>query len=247
MELENIRVALRPRNPWEAIDLGFNLVQQHAWPLYRLWISWLAIPLLLLYTLLPVAWVLLVLWIFRPLLDTALVFFFSRSVFGEQPSWRDCIKQLPNWLFSRRLWYGFLWLRLSTERATSLPVWLLEGRQERRSRLRLLGRGYAGKSTYLTFLCSSIEWVLYCSSFFLLWLFIPEPYMGAVGDYLWDALSGESDNFWFNVLVDVFGVLCFAIVEPFFIASGFALYINRRSELEAWDLELKFRKMAADA
>ena len=30
-------------------------------------------------------------------------------------------------------------------------------------------------------------------------------------------------------------------VEPFFVASGFAMYLNRRVELEAWDVEQELR------
>jgi hypothetical protein len=35
------------------------------------------------------------------------------------------------------------------------------------------------------------------------------------------------------------------LIEPFYIAANFGLYINRRTQLEAWDIELSFRKMAA--
>ena len=31
------------------------------------------------------------------------------------------------------------------------------------------------------------------------------------------------------------------LIAPFYVASGFSLYINRRIELEAWDIELQFR------
>jgi hypothetical protein len=34
------------------------------------------------------------------------------------------------------------------------------------------------------------------------------------------------------------------MVEPFYVAGGFMLYLNRRTELEAWDVELGFRRLA---
>jgi len=41
------------------------------------------------------------------------------------------------------------------------------------------------------------------------------------------------------------GVTCYliavAILEPFFVGAGFAMYLNRRVELEAWDIEQEFR------
>ena len=33
-----------------------------------------------------------------------------------------------------------------------------------------------------------------------------------------------------------------ALLEPFYVASGFAMYLNRRVELEAWDIEQEFRR-----
>jgi thiosulfate reductase cytochrome b subunit len=30
-------------------------------------------------------------------------------------------------------------------------------------------------------------------------------------------------------------------LEPFYVASGFAMYLNRRAELEAWDIEQELR------
>jgi hypothetical protein len=32
-------------------------------------------------------------------------------------------------------------------------------------------------------------------------------------------------------------------VEPLYVASGFALYLNRRTQLEAWDIDLTFRRL----
>ena len=34
-------------------------------------------------------------------------------------------------------------------------------------------------------------------------------------------------------------------LEPFYVASGFAMYLNRRAELEAWDIEQEFRRAFA--
>ena len=34
-----------------------------------------------------------------------------------------------------------------------------------------------------------------------------------------------------------------SLIAPFFVASGFSLYLNQRTLLEAWDIELIFRRM----
>ena len=35
-----------------------------------------------------------------------------------------------------------------------------------------------------------------------------------------------------------------SLMEPFYVAAGFALYLNRRTVLEGWDIEIAFRRMA---
>jgi hypothetical protein len=33
-----------------------------------------------------------------------------------------------------------------------------------------------------------------------------------------------------------------AFLEPFYVAAGFGMYVNRRVALEAWDIEQEFRR-----
>ena len=35
------------------------------------------------------------------------------------------------------------------------------------------------------------------------------------------------------------------LLEPFYVAAGFAMYLNRRTELEAWDVEQELRRAFA--
>jgi hypothetical protein len=35
-----------------------------------------------------------------------------------------------------------------------------------------------------------------------------------------------------------------ALVEPAYVAAGFALYLGRRTVLEGWDIELEFRRLS---
>jgi hypothetical protein len=37
-----------------------------------------------------------------------------------------------------------------------------------------------------------------------------------------------------------------AFLEPFYVAAGFGMYLNRRVELEAWDIEQEFRRAFAE-
>ncbi len=39
--------------------------------------------------------------------------------------------------------------------------------------------------------------------------------------------------------------LAVLLIEPFYVAAGFAMYLNRRAELEAWDIEQEFKRAFA--
>jgi len=47
-----------------------------------------------------------------------------------------------------------------------------------------------------------------------------------------------------GLILNIFAFISLSIIEPFYVASGFSLYLNRRTHLEAWDIELKFRSLA---
>ena len=64
-------VVLRPRGHWEAMDLGFALVQRWWRPLYRNWIAF-SLPIFLLLNLMPLVpfWLAaLILWWLKPFFD----------------------------------------------------------------------------------------------------------------------------------------------------------------------------------
>ncbi len=47
---------------------------------------------------------------------------------------------------------------------------------------------------------------------------------------------------WFHFVNAAFYILAITISEPVYVASGFTLYLNRRVELEAWDIEMDLRR-----
>ncbi len=48
-----------------------------------------------------------------------------------------------------------------------------------------------------------------------------------------------------EVLGDLSYLVALSLIEPLYLASGFTLYLNRRTELEGWDIEIVFRQLAA--
>jgi len=48
---------------------------------------------------------------------------------------------------------------------------------------------------------------------------------------------------WLEHLSNLFYALLLCVWEPVYVACGFSLYLNRRTALEAWDIELQFRRL----
>ncbi len=237
MKQDDLVFVARPRRPWEAVDLGVRMAQVWWRPLIGAWLL-LAVPVLLILWLLPVpdAWVPWLLWWLKPVFERPLLFILSRAVFGVVPGWRVLISQLPQLMSSQ--WFASLtWRRLSPTRCYDLPVLLLEGLdgKERRQRLSVLHREQASQATWLTLLGVHLEALLAGSMMLLVGMLLPDI---LAGDWL-DLVLTQ------NELLHILMLVGMALVAPFYVAGGFALYLNRRIELEAWDIDLVFRRLAA--
>ncbi len=241
MQLEKVSVEIRPRNPWEAMDLGVSMVQQWWRPVYRTWFTVL-LPLVLVLQLIfydNLFLAALVLWWLKPLLDRMLLHIYSHTVFGDAPSVRDTLRALPRLMLTGLFWHLTL-LRLDPARSFRLPVMQLEGLsgKERRERYRVLARRGSSHAHGLTVICLHLESFIMLGLLGLLYLLVPQG---------WDfnpfkAITDSS--IWGQVLWNVLYVLPLSLIEPAYVAAGFALYLNRRTELEGWDIELKFRRLA---
>jgi len=56
-----------------------------------------------------------------------------------------------------------------------------------------------------------------------------------------EVIAGDGTTF-FGITFPVSYALAIFLIEPFYVAAGFAMYLNRRAELEAWDIEQEFRR-----
>ncbi|HSO05868.1 MAG TPA: hypothetical protein VLW45_01400 [Pelomicrobium sp.] len=243
MEIDRLSVAVRPRRDWEAMDLGFRLARACAGPLF---VSFLAVlvPVTLLIALAMFSapeYAPLVLWWLKPLLDRAPLHVLSRAVFGEVPTVRETLRALP-----KAAWNGLIasltWRRIHSRRSFVLPVWQLEGQRGSswRARVGILSRRAGGGATWLTIACLHLELALNIGFYGLLWLLLPQ----SIELDLRGVFTGAQPQ-WFEFVELAFYAAAVAIIEPFYVAAGFALYLNRRTLLEGWDLEIAFRRMAA--
>lgn len=240
MDLDKIRVAVRPRNASEATDLGF-VIARHWWrPLLLSWLM-VAMPLSVLFHFVcyQAPWLTgILIWWFKPLYEQAPLYILSRALFAEKTSMKEVLKNFRS--ITGKQWFANLtWRRLTPRRSFNAPVSLLEGLKgkDRRARIAVL-HGSRPSGGWLTFICIHLELVIYLSLFFLLALFIPEEM-----DVDLSGLIG-GDMFWMMVVQNIFYLVAIAIIAPFYVAAGFSLYLHRRIELEAWDIELGFRQLA---
>jgi len=242
VRLDAIAAELRPRTAWEATDLGAAMVRHGFGPVYRAWLA-LALPLFVaLHLLCWGHWHLIpwLLWWFKPLLDRPPLYVLSHALFGALPDRRRFWRELPG-LLRRQTLAALTVRRFDPARSFSLPVTQLEGLsgKNRRQRLRDLGQPGRGPAIWLTVVCANLEIALDLALILLVWMLIPE----FVALEFFDLVDDSSA--WGQLWLNVVGFCGMSLVEPFYVAAGFALYLNRRTWLEAWDLELGFRRLAA--
>ncbi|MFN8010180.1 MAG: hypothetical protein U0P81_02130 [Holophagaceae bacterium] len=241
MRVEDLQVAVRPRRPFEAVDLGFALLRRHAGAVYAPLLA-VALPLAVLVLLAfwkapfwgLVAWR----WL-KPLLDRVPVHVLARATFGQVPAPRQTLRDL--WRGPKTgLLAGLLWRRLAPARAMALPAHQLEGLKGKafRQRWTVLARSGGGAASALLLICLAFELVAWASLVLLLAILLPADLH--VADWLLEAETSLGGPRCLLVL----HVAATLLVEPFFAAAGFALYLNRRTALEGWDIELAFRRMA---
>jgi hypothetical protein len=245
VQLDRLAVQLRLRNPWEAVDLGFAMVRTWARTVYAAWLT-LFLPLCALALLaLPWQWAVALVWWLKPALDRVVLHVVGAGVFGDLPGLRDTLRALPRAL-TPGLIASLTWYRFFLVRSFNLPVWQLERQTgaDARQRRRQLHRRTSGHAVWLTVACGLFELVLALSGIMLFDLLAPVLHSD---DFQLFQVFTWKDRSVQGLVVCMMILAAMAIVEPFYVAGGFALYLNRRTALEGWDLEVALRRMGERA
>lgn len=245
MRLTEASVIIRPRRPWEALDLGVLIARRHAALLMGSW-ALVSLPVLGLLSLLlwqHPGWAIFLFWWLKPAFERLPLYILSRALFGHTPTLRSSLSALPG-LLKPQLLASLTWRRLSPTRSFALPVLLLEGLagQARRERLAVLERTESNAAGWLTLVGMGIEAAFYLGLASLLYLMLPQPWLENLD---WQELIGQAEesSLWLEHLSNLFYALVLVFWEPIYVACGFTLYLNRRTTLEAWDVELAFRSL----
>lgn len=249
MRLEQLTVRLRARSAWEAVELGMALVRRHA---AAIWRPWLLVTLPVFALLNAAAWVFdlfwlaaLLMWWLKPVFDRIPLYVVSRAVFGSVPGVRETLRAQGRWGRTPMLHY-LSWRRFSPVRSLYLPIDLLEGVDGERLRQRrsVLGGMAYGNAALLTLVCLHFESALVLGCVVAVAMYLPVDYLPDSFQAAW-ALIGEQPAAWMKLTWNAFLWLGASVVEPFFVGAGFGLYLNRRTQIEAWDVEIAFRKLRA--
>ena len=248
MRPDALAVEIRTRTHWEALDLGLALVQTYWRNLYAAWFV-VVLPVFLLalaltYLSSDYVYGTLLLWWLKPFYDRALLHVLSHAVFGETINWRGLLRALPGLLRHSSLFRALTLGRFTPRRSFRLPIWQLEGvtGQTRYRRLNAL-KGNGAFS--LLFACSAFEMILLFGMLGLLFIMLPSEFIPSQLDAFSDLFTTDEAPLWFAVIYSLAYLIAISVIEPFFVAAGFTLYLNRRTELEGWDIELGFRTLAA--
>lgn len=240
MQVEAFAIRMRQRGPMEAADLGVRLCQSAARSVFVCYLA-VALPVIAFslasFEIAP--WIATVaLWWMKPWLDRAILFVLSRAAFGQTTALRDL------WASQRQVLWGQLLRTLTTRRLSpwrsfTQPVYQLEGLTGSRLRKRVaqIRTGRSGSALLITGAYNLAEIAVIGSLLSLVFWFAPAGSAPELSEFFQPG-AGDAVQFAFALAYAIAVVL----IEPFYVASGFAMYLSRRVDLEAWDIEQEFRR-----
>lgn len=248
MQIDQLTVALRARNPWESFDLGVALARHTGINLYAAFVlPYLGFALLVNLA----AWghpavAMLIVWWCKPVFDRIALQVLAQSVFGATPGWRATLvnwKQIPRTGLFHSLGIG----RFDFARSFHLAVPQLEGQRgaARRERIAVLDKKARSYAVWLSIVVVHFAYVLLLGFDGLLKMISPDgvQFSLRLGDYF--SFGANEPSLVSQYLFNAAFALAECVLEPLYVASGFSLYLSRRTALEGWDLEIAFKRMSA--
>jgi hypothetical protein len=239
VQLEALALRLRPRTPFEAADLGIRLCQATLRSVYLCY-AFVAVPVLILAisSYQVAAWLpWLLIWSAKPWLDRTILFVLSRAAFGVATN------PLDVWRAQRRVWWRhilFTWTvrRLSPWRSLTEPVYQLEDLSIFRSspRIRQIRRRTMPTAAMMTLAFGFCELALSFALLSLVFWLAPVDRTPELDEIF----AGDAPSL-LKLSLPLSYAITVLFLEPFYVAGGFGMYLNRRAELEAWDIEQEFR------
>ncbi len=245
MHLQNLEVELKHRTHYAAIDVGSLIAQRYFWHLFAGWLV-IALPTFIGAWFLPgLFWPLFLLWFCKPLYERIPVKVVSKVIFGERAKWHE----LPPSVLSADMLVWNSIFRLCPGRSFLTPIATLEGlpvgQGAIRARRTTLKPKMLGSYLLIHLGCFFMELALIVFLIFVAITFTNTFGTSPASNFLniLEVLNWlVNTNLGQHVTLSAF-FLAYGVVAPFYVCGGFALYLNRRIELEGWDLEVGFRQL----
>jgi hypothetical protein len=190
---------------------------------------------------------LILFWWGKPAGSRLVLFELSRRLFGEEPTWKSVWREIPG-AWWRRFFYRFMWLRFSPLLPLTLPVEELEGLRGKPYRLRCgqIARRGGGAALWAFFISEVMAVWLGLGIFGLLFMLLPEgqdsAWVSAVES--WDSDLPLEIPLLISRTLAVCMMVGMSLTDVFVIGAGFGIYINNRTWIEGWDVELAFKRLA---
>jgi hypothetical protein len=246
VQVDALAIRLRPRTPLEAADFGVRLCQKAGASVARCYlVSALPVVALAAASAELGSWLPgIVIWWLKPWLDQSILFALSRAAFGQATTAGDL------WRARRQVWWRQLPFtltirRLSPWRSLTQPVYGLEGLSIRQAsgRVRQIRKRAAGQALLVTHAFSMSETLLtFALMSLVIWL--APTGLAPTFDEIFGGGSGQRNIV--ALVVNCSYPVAALFLEPFYVGAGFAMYLNRRVELEAWDVEQELRRAFAE-
>ncbi len=242
MDLNKTTIDIRKRSNWEALDLGLVFVRNSFKKLYLVWFVitfpvFLAVTICVHFIFDYSIFAVIFLFLLKPVFDRIPLFIYSNTLFAENISYKYIFKKIIPFLF-KSIFLDLLIRFLIPWRIYVTPVRTLEGItwKQKKQRIRVIKKEAIGSAIMSSVICQIFEIFIYISFFSIILIFYST-------EFNIISLLFEETSIWISLFIVFLYYVSVSIIEPFFVASGFSLYINRRVYLEGWDIELEFRRM----
>jgi len=238
---------MRRRNAWEALDSGvllwrrnfFYFIPFFAMPVWIVAFALLFIP----HEYRWISW--LGLWWLKPLFDRFCLHVVASRFFDNSQAGRTAsssisamLKNLPGNFFPGLIG-DLLWRRFNPFRLSTMCLKLLERLKPRQynERRNILQAGGFNFSAILSCLALPLEAVLLGGQFFFAYIMLD---LVLPNNRIYFHLGPEI------IMIATYTAFCinYILVESLFVCMGFGLYINCRTEIEGWDIQLQFKKFS---
>ena len=175
------------------------------------------------------------------------LFELSRRLFGEEPSWRAVWREIPR-AWTRRFFYRFLWARFSPWMPVTLAVEDLEGLRGKdygSAAARWSAAARAWSCGFISIADTAAAWIG-LGILALVMMFMPEGQDAAWQQAMesWDPDFPMEIPLLITRTVVACVMLAMSLTDVFVIGAGFGVYINNRTWIEGWDVELAFKRLA---